>query len=96
MRLIRQNLFLATVLTFALSSSGCAMLGQLLGGGGGGLDLGGILGGGGLGLTSQNEDDSGLALTRSQVRVRNGYQIKATENVPPPSRQESALYSAFE
>jgi hypothetical protein len=81
MKSIKKHLFLGTVLTFALSLSGCAMLGSLLP----------MLTG--MGLTDDSSDtQSELSLTSQQklpYRVVGGA-------VPQPSRQEGALYSAFE
>lgn len=88
MRAIRQNLFLATVLAFAMTSSGCALLGGLLGGGG----LGGLMG-----LTGEDPDvQSGLSLTNGEgSRIKNGYQIRATGSLPGAGQEESAFYGTY-
>lgn len=90
MKQIKQNMFLATVLAFALTSSGCAALGGLLGGGGGGDLLGGLI----PGLTLTDSEKDGLHLTSPQAQVKNGYRIIGG-SVPEPSRQEASLYSSF-
>lgn len=96
MKVLKQNLFLATVLAFAMSSSGCALLGGLLGGGGGGgiMDmLGGLIPG--MTLTSEPSDSqSELGLSGSQARVQNGYRVVGG-SLPQTSRQEGSLYGSF-
>ena len=84
MKSIKKNLFLATVLVFAVSSSSCQLLSGILP----------MLGGGGMHLTDDDNQNS-LSLTGSQDRVKNGYRIVGGA-LPQPSRQESALYSAFD
>jgi hypothetical protein len=97
MKSIKKNLFLAAVLAFAMSSSSCQLLGGLLGGGAGGglMDmLGGL--GGMMGLTEGVENQNGLSLSgASQVRVKNGYQIRATGVLPTAGQQESTLYGSY-
>jgi hypothetical protein len=83
MKAIKKNLFLATVLVFAVSSSSCQLLSGIL-----------PMLGGGMGLTDDDNQNS-LSLTGSQDRVKNGYRIVGGA-LPQPSRQESALYSAFD
>lgn len=90
MKQIKQNMFLTTVLAFALTSSSCAALGGLLGGGGGGDLLGGLIPG--MSLTEPDKED--LQLTSPQGQVKNGYRIIGG-SVPEPSRQEASLYSSF-
>ena len=80
---IKKNLFLATVLVFAVSSSGCQLLSGLL-----------PMLGGGMTLTDDDNQNS-LSLTGPQDRVKNGYRIVGGA-LPQPSRQEGALYSAFD
>jgi hypothetical protein len=84
MKSIKKNLFLATVLVFAVSSSGCQLLGGL---------LPGLMGG--LGGLTDYDSQSGLSLTGSNDRVKNGYRVVGGA-LPQPSRQEGALYSAFD
>jgi hypothetical protein len=99
MKAIKQNLFLAAVLAFAVSSSGCALLGGLLGGGGGGgiMDmLGGLGGMGGMTLTDDVDTQNALSLSGpSQARVKNGYQIRATGSLPTLGQKESTLYGTY-
>jgi hypothetical protein len=83
MKAIKKNLFLATVLVFAVSSSSCQLLSGIL-----------PMLGGGMGLTDDDSQNS-LSLTGSQDRVKNGYRIVGGA-LPQPSRQEGALYSAFD
>lgn len=83
MKSIKKNLFLATVLVFAASSSGCQLLSSIL-----------PMLGGGMGLTDDDNQNS-LSLTGSQGSVKPGYRIVGGA-LPQPSRQESALYSAFD
>ena len=96
MKSIKKNLFLGTVLAFAVSSSGCALLGGLAGGGGGGImDMIGNLGGM-MGLTEGVDNQNALSLSApSQVRVKNGYQIRATGALPTAGQQESSLYGTY-
>ncbi|MEI6832352.1 MAG: hypothetical protein WCL28_00030 [bacterium] len=83
MKAIKKNLFLATVLVFAVSSSSCQLLSGIL-----------PMLGGGMGLTDDDNQNS-LSLTGSQDRVKNGYRIVGGA-LPQQSRQEGALYSAFD
>jgi hypothetical protein len=83
MKSIKKNLFLATVFVFAVSSSSCQLLSSIL-------PMLGV----GMGLTDDDSQNS-LSLTGSQDRVKNGYRIVGGA-LPQPSRQEGALYSAFD
>jgi len=83
MKSIKKNLFLTTVLVFAVSSSSCQLLSGIL-----------PMLGGGMGLTDDDSQNS-LSLTGSQDRVKNGYRILGGA-LPQASRQEGALYSAFD